>query len=221
MTLLELLALLKKHLKLVIALPIAFAIVAGVYCYGFMADTYSASASMYVLVKGDSEVTTSSTLYSDLSASQLITNDVAALLTSSRVSTAAASDLGISSLAGYQVSVSSNTSSRVISLTVTGTDPEGVAQVANSIATNVSDIAQSVMDVQSINVIDEAKTPSYPSGPNRKLYIAVALLAGVFVAVALIVLKDMLNTKIHGQEELEELLGVPVIGRISKVSGKA
>lgn len=221
MTLLELLKLLKKHIGLVIALPVVFAILTGAYCYNFMADTYSASASMYVLIKGNSEYSSSSSLYSDLSASQLITNDVASLLKSDRVSNAAAAELGISSLAGYKVSVSSDTSSRVVSLTVTGTSQEGVAKVANSIARNVSDIAQSVMDVQSINVIDEAMVPSAPSGPNRKLYIAVAAFAGVFVAVAIVVLKDMLNTRVRGQEELEELLGIPVIGRISEVSGRA
>ena len=217
MTLLELLKLLKKHLALLIALPVAFALVAGVYCYALLPDTYSASASVYVLVKGNSETVSSSSLYSDLSASQLITNDVAELITSDRVSTAAASELGLKSLAGYKVSVSSDTTSRVISLSVTGTDQAGVAKVANAIAKNVSDIAQSVMDVQSINTIDEAQTPLIASGPNRKLYVAVAFLAGAFVAVAVVVLMDMVNTKIRGQEDLEDLLDVPVIGRIPRM----
>ena len=209
MTLLELLKLLKKHLVLLIALPVALALVAGVYCYALLPDTYSASASVYVLIKGNSENVTSSSLYSALSASQLITSD--------RVSTAAASELGLKSLAGYKVSVSSDTTSRVINLSVTGTDQAGVAKVANAIAKNVSEIAQSVMDVQSVNTIDEAQTPLVASGPNRKLYVAVAFLAGAFVAVAIIVLMDMVNTKIRGQEDLEDLLDVPVIGRIPRM----
>ncbi len=217
MTLLELLKLLKKHLALLIALPVAFSLVAGVYCYALLPDTYSASTSVYVLVKGNSETITSSSLYSDLSASQLITNDVAELISSDRVCNAAASELGLKSLVGYKVSVSSDTTSRVISLSVTGTDQAGVAKVANAIAKNVSDIAQSVMDVQSVNTIDEAQTPLLPSGPNRKLYVAVAFLAGAFVAVAIVVLMDMVNTKIRGQEDLEDLLDVPVIGRIPRM----
>ena len=70
------------------------------------------------------------------------------------------------------------------------------------------------MGVQGVNVIDEAKTPTEPSGPNRKLYTAVAFLGGLFVAVAGIVLVDMVNTKIRGVDDAEETLGVPVIGRI-------
>lgn len=213
MTLLELIELLKKRLGLVIALPLIFAVAMGAYSYLLMKDTYTASVSMYVLVK-DSGEGTSSTLKSDLSASQMITNDVAALLKSDRVTKEVASDLGLSSLGNYKVSVTSATTSRVVSLQVTSTDAEGTALVANSLAENVSDIAQQVMDVQSVNIIDEARTPKVPSGPNRKLYVAVALLAGLFVAVAVVVLVDMLNTRISSAEQLEELLGIPVIGRI-------
>ena len=65
-----------------------------------------------------------------------------------------------------------------------------------------------------MNVIDEAETPASPSGPNRVMYTAVAFLAGLFVAIAIVVLKDMLNTRVRSAEEVEEMLGIPVIGRI-------
>ena len=220
MTLRELLALLKKHLGLMIALPVVFALATGAYCYQFMSDSFTATASMYVLVKNNADDNKSS-LASDLSTSQMITNDVAALLTSDRVTDAAAADLGMKSLGGYKVSVSSATTSRVISITVTGADAEGVANVANALTSKVSEIAQQAMDVQSINVIDSARTPAGPSGPNRKLYVVVALLGGLFAAVAIAILAEVLNTKIRGQEELEELLGIPVLGRIPEVQGKA
>ena len=43
MTLLELLQLLRKHLRLVIALPIACAVAMAAYAYLFMGNTYTAS----------------------------------------------------------------------------------------------------------------------------------------------------------------------------------
>lgn len=218
MTLLELLNLLKRHLKLVVALPVACALIMGAYSFLFMRNTYTASTTMYVLVKNNSN-NNSSSLSSDLSASQMVTNDVSSLLDSDRVTNETAADLGLADLKGYKVSVSSETTSRVISLSVTSTDPDGAARVANAMAENVSSIAQQVMDVQSVNVIDQAQTPSKPSGPNRTLYVAVAFLAGLFAAVAIVVLADMLNTKVRSQEELEELLGIPVIGRVPEMRG--
>ena len=53
MTLLELFQLLKKHLKLVIALPVVCAIAMGVVSFAMMDNTYTATTSMYILAKTD------------------------------------------------------------------------------------------------------------------------------------------------------------------------
>lgn len=217
MTLLELLHLLRKHLILVIALPIVCAVAMAVVAYGFMANVYTAETSMYVLSQSGEENT--STLQSNLSASQMIANDVAALIESSRVTNATADDLGLDDLNGYDISVSSETTSRVITLSVEGADPQEAADIANAMAANVSEVAREVMNVQSVNVVDEAAAPEQPSGPSRTMYVAVAFLAGLFVAVAIVVLLDMLNTKVRSAEDAEELLGIPVIGRIPAMKG--
>ena len=217
MTLLELLHLLRKHLILVVALPIVCAVAMAVVAYGFMANVYTAETSMYVLSQSGEE--SSSTLQSNLSASQMIANDVASLIESSRVTDATADDLGLEDLEGYEISVQSETTSRVITLSVEGADPQEAADIANAMAANVSEVAREVMNVQSVNVVDEAAAPEQPSGPSRTMYVAVAFLAGLFVAVAIVVLLDMLNTKVRSAEDAEELLGIPVIGRIPAMKG--
>ena len=217
MTLLELFQLLKKHIKLVVALPVICAIAMGVVAFTMMDNTYTATTSMYILAKTDGSGQTS--YYNDLSASQMLSNDVATLLDSDSVKSGAAKDLGLENLNAYKVSVTSETTTRVITLSVTGDSPDGAAAVANAMAESVAKVAQDVEAAQAINVIDRAKTPSEPSGPNRKLYIAVAALAGLFVAVAVVVLLDMLNTRVRSVDDAVELLGVPVIGRFPYVKG--
>ena len=219
MTLLELLQLMRKHLKLVILLPIVCALAMGVYSYAFMANTYTASTSMYVLAKRTSTNSDNAANYSNLNASQMLANDVSTLLKSDRIAADTVKNLHLDSLKGYSTKVTSETTSRVITLSVTGTDPDTSAAIANEMASNVSKVAQQVMDVQSVNVIDQAVSPSSPSGPNRSMYIAVALLAGLFVAIAIVVVSDMLNTKVRNADEVEELLGLPVIGRMPAVKG--
>ena len=216
MTLLELLQLLKKHLRLVVLMPVICAIVMLLYSFIFMGDSYTATTSMYVLAQSDDS--TSQGLSSDLSASQMLTNDVATLLTSDRVTKDTADALQLENLDDFEISVTSETTTRVLSCSVTGGNAEAVANVANELAANVSDVAQEVMNVESVNVIDEASAPTAPSGPNRPLYIAVGLMAGLFAAVAIVVLMDMLDTRVRG-DEIVELLGVPVIGRIPLVKG--
>ncbi len=215
MTLLELLNLLKKRTKLVVTLPLVLALAVGVFSFVVLSDTYTSTVSMYVLVNQGESSNTS--LQSDLSASQMVTNDVATLLESDRVVNGTASDLGLKNLNAFKISIENTTTSRVITLSVTGTNPQTTADVASKMASKVSDVAREVMNVESVNVVDSAQVPESPSGPNRILYIAVGFLAGLFIAVAIVVIDDMLNIKIRGQEDLEELLGIPVIGRIPAV----
>lgn len=216
MTLLELLQLVRKHLKLVIVLPIVFALVTAVASWTMLANTYTATVSMYVLANSSQSANSNSTLSTDLTASQMLTNDVAELIKSDRVLNQTANDLGMaeSDLKDYEVDVTSSTTTRLITISVTGDTPNSTAAIANGLANTTNTVAQEIMDVEAVNVIDQAPVPEEPSGPPRAMYTAVAFLAGIFVAVALIVLMDMVNTRIRKPEEIEELLDIPVIGRI-------
>ena len=125
MTLLELLKLLRKHIKLVIALPVVCALATAAVAWLVLPNTYTASVSMYVLTRsGESDGTLSST---DLSASQMIANDVAGLFKDRRVLDDTAASLQMTSLGGYDIKVESGTTTRVITLSVTGESAQSVA----------------------------------------------------------------------------------------------
>lgn len=216
MTLLELIKLIRKHLALVVALPIVCAVATAAFAWLALPNQYSSSVSMYVLTKASAEGSLAST---DLSASQQLANDVATLITDERVAEDTASALQMDSLKGYKISVASESTTRIVTLTVTGESAQSVAIIANQLAATTDSVAQEVMDVQAINAINEAKEPAAPSGPPRAMYTAVAFLAGIFLAVAIVVVIDMVNTCVRSAEEAEELLGLPVIGRIPTIKG--
>lgn len=214
MTLLDLAKLLRKHLGLMIALPLLCAVLAVIVCWGFLPNEYTASVSMYVLAKSDDSTTSVSS--TDLSTSQLITNDVAVLIESDRVLSDTEEALGLDGELedDYELTVESDTDTRVLTLQVTGNSAEGTAEVANQVAESTDAVAQEIMDVEAVNIIDYASVPEEPSGPSRLLYTAVAFCAGLFLAIAIIIIQDMLDTRVSSPEEAEELLGMPVIGRI-------
>lgn len=218
MTLLELLKLLKKKLHLVVILPLMFGAATAGVSWGILANEYTSSVSLYVLTTSSqsSSVITSS----DTAASQQLANDIAALAKSNRVLSDTAKSLGMNSLSEYEVDVSSSTTNRIITLNVTGESPESVAIVADGLADNVASTAVEVMEVSAVNIIDEAQIPENPSGPDRLMYTLVAILAGLFVAIAWIVLIDMIDTSIKSEEEIEELFGLPVLGSMPTVKGK-
>ena len=212
MTLLDLLHLMRKHLAVVVALPVACAVIMALVSFLLMSNTYTADTTLYVQAQQNGQ-TSGNNLYSNLNAGQMIANDVASLADSETVTKAASEALGLPDLKAYDVSVSSDTQTRVIKLSVVGTEPRATAQVANAIAEAISVTAKQSMGVEGINVIDEAQAPSQPSGPNRLLYTAVAFLGGLFVAIAGVVLVDMLNTKLRDADNAEHSLGLLFIGR--------
>lgn len=220
MTLLELLALLRKHLRWLIVVPVACALAATVYCHVAMRDVYSASTTLYVLVSDDiTESEPYSTLSGNFSVSQQIATDISQLITSARVRADAAEELGWSSIGGYGIGVASGENSRVVRVVVSGADAAGVAKVANAVADVTSEVAQEVMGVQSVNVIDRAVAPGMPSGPNRGLYVVAAAFGGLCVTFAVIVLAGRLDTRIHDGKEAEEVSGIEELGRVPRIEG--
>lgn len=219
MTLLELLHLIKKRWYFVVLFPLLFAVATAVYCWGFMSNDYTSSVSLYILSKTDDNASSAITS-SDMTASQQLANDIAVIAQSNRVAEATAQALGMTTLEGYEVDVTSATTNRVIELSVTGKKPEAVAQIAGELADQTAETAVGTMGLQAVNIIDQAAVPTSPSGPNRIMYTAVAFLAGIFVAIALIVLLDLMDTTIRNPEDAEELLGLPVLGRMPVLKGK-
>ena len=217
---LEFLELLRKKWYLLVILPLLFAGATAVYCWCFMANTYTASVTLYVL---NQKVTTDSGQQEtspDFSTSKQLANDLAKIAETSTITNSAAEALGMRDLSGFTVDVSSDSNTRIIVLTVTGKNPDATARVANELADRTAEAAVENMKLDAVNVIDRATAPDAPSGPNRPMYTLVALLAGMFAAIALILLLDMLNNSVKSGEEAEELLGLPVLSRMPEVNQK-
>ena len=99
MTLLELLHLMRKRIKLIVLLPLIFAIATAAFTYLALPNEYTATISMYVLSKNADSTTGDNVTYSDLTASQMLANDFAKLAQSERITNATADDLGMTRLA--------------------------------------------------------------------------------------------------------------------------
>lgn len=216
----DLLGAFKKHLRLIIILPIICMVVAGLVST-VLPDEYTAETTMYVLSRSDDSDTrsSSSSVQSDLSAGQMISNDVVNIIKSDRVKSDVASQLGLDNLNGFDLDVTNSNDTRVITLKVTGRDAQQSADVANAIVSDVSNVASDVMKVESVNVIDEAKVPNQPSGPNRLRITLIGLVLGFVVAYGIAILREALNRRVTSDEDIEQLIDVPVIGHFQELKG--
>lgn len=216
----DLLGAFRKHLRLIIIMPLVTMVVVGIVA-ALLPDQYTAETTMYVLSRSDDSDSrsTSSSVQSDLSAGQMISNDVVNIIKSDRVKSDVSNQLGLDNLNDFDLDVTNSSDTRVITLKVTGHDAQKTADVANAIVSDVSNVASDVMKVESVNVIDEAKVPEHPSGPNRMMYTLMGLVIGFVAAYGIAVLREALNRRVTSDDDIEQLIDVPVIGHFQELKG--
>ena len=212
MNLIDSLHILKKRAKLIALAPLACAALAAAVCWLALPNQYTTNLSLYVLASADPS--SAETANADLAASQMLTNDVSKVVGGMQASDRAARTVGADTLDAYDVAVASDSSTRVIALSVTGPSASGVVTVAEALASEADSVARSVMDVKSVSVIEPPREPEAPSGPPRVLYTAAAFATGLFAAVALALALDRVDTRVRSGEEAASALDLPIIGRV-------
>lgn len=65
-----------------------------------------------------------------------------------------------------------------------------------------------------VKTIESVKVTDNPVSPNKKLNIGIAFLAGLIISLGLSFLIEFMDNTFKTREEMEEILGVPVLGTI-------
>ncbi|OYX27656.1 MAG: hypothetical protein B7Z06_03835 [Flavobacteriales bacterium 32-35-8] len=70
-----------------------------------------------------------------------------------------------------------------------------------------------------LKVLDEAYDSGTPISPNKKILFIAAFFIGLFVPFSIIYVGDLLDTRIHNKEDLEQIIkNITVLGEIPKVN---
>jgi succinoglycan biosynthesis transport protein ExoP len=69
-------------------------------------------------------------------------------------------------------------------------------------------------DVPNARVIDRAIVPTTPFKPNRKRIVMISIVIGLGIGIALAFLRDYLDSTFKTKEDVENYLGLPVIGLV-------
>ncbi|PZR11678.1 MAG: hypothetical protein DI539_20455 [Flavobacterium psychrophilum] len=72
----------------------------------------------------------------------------------------------------------------------------------------------SASTISNIKVMEPAMASGIPISPNRKLTYIIALLFGIAIPVAFILLHEYLNDKIKSKQEIEQITSAPILGEI-------
>ncbi|MRH42683.1 capsular biosynthesis protein [Aquibacillus halophilus] len=110
--------------------------------------------------------------------------------------------------------------SRVIQIAVTDEDPVLAANIANETARIFKEDIVSILQFSDVRLLSEAKEMPYPLNEKSNGITIIAFVFGVVVSIGLVFLLDSLDGTLKKDRDVEEILGVPVLGVISNMNRK-
>ncbi|MFS0822731.1 YveK family protein [Bacillus sp. 1P02SD] len=122
-------------------------------------------------------------------------------------------------LAG-QIKVDSIDGSQVIKINVVDTNPKMAANIANSTATVFKREIATILDFNGVTILSNAKVEPFPINDNKLRTLILGIIVGIVVGVGFIFLLESLDNTLKTDEEIQSILGIPVLGSVSKINKK-
>jgi capsular exopolysaccharide synthesis family protein len=203
--------------------------VGGASAYTFrQTPTYAATTQLFVSVHS-TEMADISQLNQGNAFIQQRVKSYADIVSSPKVMELVQAQLGLAIAAetlGGQVTVDSPLDTVLLNVSVTDTDAERAAAIANSIARQFPSVVAQIetrpgaaRSPVTVTPTRMATVPTAPISPRIPLNIALGLLVGLGLGVGAAVLRDQLNTSINGVSEVEKLTGAIPLGVVPYDAG--
>lgn len=187
--------------------------------------TYRANFTAYVNNRAETESEQQTVLSNaDLSAARSLTYTYAQIIRSRSVLEMAAEQANLpynfSQLSGM-VSTSIMSNTEIISVYVTSENPSVSKALAEAIAQVSQSQIASIVDGSSMRIIDEPQLPTDIHAPSYGKAAVIGAAIGFLLAVAFVVLREILDDRVKDEESLESRFGVPILGTIPNTASAA
>ncbi len=208
----------KNKVQIILIVAI-FMVIGVIYTFGFVSPVYTSSTTLVLARIEDQKSKSSETTLttSDITINSQLVSTYSELVKSKKVLRKVISNLGIKideEKLRNNVEVSSVKDTEMIKITVTDDDPAVAAKVANEIAKVFISNVEEIYKLNNVHIVDEAEVSSTPSNISHIRDVIIFTLIGIVVSVVYVLLLNMLDTTIKSAEDVENLLGIPVLASI-------
>ena len=215
----EILKIIKKRLLLIISLTIVAVVIAVALSFYFITPIYQANTQILINQKGSSEGMYSwSQIETDIQLINTYNDIIKSPVILSKVIEELKLDTTLEEFT-KQLTLSNESNSKVLNIEVEDSNPEQAANIANITAEVFKEQVPSLMNVDNINILSAAKVSENPSPvkPNKTLNIAIGAVVGIMLGIGLAFLLEILDTTIKDEKDVEEILGIPIMGIVGLI----
>ncbi|WP_342469797.1 Wzz/FepE/Etk N-terminal domain-containing protein [Ureibacillus sp. FSL K6-3587] len=212
---------LKKRIVLILSITIISTLAAAIISFYVLTPIYQASTQILVNQKTSEQQTQIQT--TDIQTNLQLINTYNVIIKSPVILSKVIEILDLNttpSALSNQITVSNANNSQVVNISVQDEQAFLAVDIANTVAQVFQEEVKELMNVDNVNILSPAELPENPSPvkPNKMLNMAIALVIGLMVGVGLAFLLEYLDTTIKTEHDVEELLGLPILGFVSKIT---
>ncbi len=203
----EIFYLLMSKLWIITLATVVVAVISFAVSKFYLTPIYQSQTKIYILNKTeDSNIT-----YAELQAGSQLTKDYKELITSRPVIEEVIAKF--QSLLTYdamvaKIGVTIPTDTRIVTILVDDENPIVAMNLANAIREAASKHIKEVMNIESVNIVEAANLPEEPYKPSAKRNTLLGGFGAAFLAMAIIVIRHMLDDTIKTPEDVEKRLGL-------------
>lgn len=202
----------------IVLVALVFAIAAFGYSAFLAKKEYQSTSRIYVVSRQNQE--NNALTNSDLQAGSYLVKDYREIILSQNVLTQAIEELKLDMTPAElskKISVSVPTDTRILSITAKDGDPKEAARIANGLRNVAAEKIISVTKVSDVTTLDEAEVPQSPSSPNIRRNVLLGFIAGAGLMVVLMVVVEVLDDRVKRPEDIEELMGLTLLGVVPDI----
>jgi capsular polysaccharide biosynthesis protein len=215
----ELFQTVKKRLLLIIIITAIATVATGIVSYFVIKPVYQASTQILV-----NQIDNNQPLnYNNVQANVQLINTYNVIIKSPAILDKVVNELNTgltSDQLNKEITVTSQTNSQVINLSVQDPNPVRAAQIANTTAEVFQTEVPKIMKVNNVSIIAKATVTNHqiPVKPNKKLNIVIALVVGLLAGVGVAFFLEYLDNTIKKEQDIENQLDLPVLGAITIIN---
>ena len=202
----------------IVLVALVFAIAAFGYSAFLAKKEYQSTSRIYVVSRQNQD--NNALTNSDLQAGSYLVKDYREIILSQNVLTQAIDELKLDMTPAElskKINVSVPTDTRILSITAKDGDPKEAARIANGLRNVAAEKIISVTKVSDVTTLDEAEVPQLPSSPNIRRNVLLGFVAGAGLMVVLLVVVEVLDDRDKRPEDIEELMGLTLLGIVPDI----
>ena len=213
----ELFGVLWHWIWLILLVALLFGGAAFAFSKFVIPEEFQSTTKIYVLDKESGSGGQST--YTDLQVGSQLTKDYAELITSRTVIEKVIADNHLESVYDYKeflkkVEVNTPTDTRIVSITVTDTNPALAQALADDIRVEASDLIINTMQINAVNTYEAANLPTEKSAPSCSKWALIGALLGALLVGGIVTLQYILDDTIKSSEDIEQYLGLSTLALI-------